>query len=364
MTRPVSYQPCPKLPTEFALMVACCRWSYSTQGAEGIRALANKVDWGKFLSACRRHRVQGLAWHALDALDVILPAPVQVAFAGDARAIAGQGLRAAGESARLADAFDASGVPLLFLKGLTLGKLAYGNPFLKMGWDVDVLVRPTDVVAAARLLAKLGYELQMPRDSNLLARWHATHNQSVWLLDEGLYVELHNRTTDLPQMLPTIGAWSPRQTVTIAPGIDLPTLADDELFAYLCVHGGWSAWFRLKWITDLAALLHRRSIGEIEALYDRSQLLGAGRTAAQALLLAAKFYDIPLTDRLADRLNTPLNHWLVQAAIRRMLGGEPTERPLGTLPIHLTHFLLKDGIGYKLAELRRKIRAATGRFSP
>src|SRR5215218_1661581 len=140
MTRPASYQPRPKLPIEFALAVACCRWTYSEEGGDEVRRLAGQVDWGRFLNACRRHRVQGLAWQALHGLEIVLPAPVRIALAADARVVVDQGLRAARESARLSYAFNAAGIPLLFLKGLTLGKLAYGNPFLKMGWDIDVLV--------------------------------------------------------------------------------------------------------------------------------------------------------------------------------------------------------------------------------
>lgn len=51
---------------------------------------------------------------------------------------------------------------------------------------------------------------------------------------------------------------SARQLVEVACGIELPTLARDEPSAHLCVHGASSAWFRLKWITDLAALIDGR----------------------------------------------------------------------------------------------------------
>jgi hypothetical protein len=138
MSRPATYQPRPALPTEFALAVACCSWTYSGQGADDVLRYAGAADWGEFLKACRRHRVQGLAWHALSGLGLTLPAPVQIALAGDARAVAGHGLRAARESARLWDAFRAAGMPLLFLKGLTLGKLAYGDPFLGAGTSMSV----------------------------------------------------------------------------------------------------------------------------------------------------------------------------------------------------------------------------------
>lgn len=358
MNPPASFLPHRKLPGDFALAGACCRWTYSGEGADNLRALASAVDWNEFVHACRRHRVQGLARHALSGLQVVLPAPAQVALAGDARAVADQGLRAAQASARLAEAFAAANVSLLFLKGLTLGQLAYGNPFLKMGWDIDILVEPGEVGAAAALLGKLGYRLDLPREPSLLERWHASRKESVWRSGEGPIVELHGRVADQPELLPAISAISPSQCVSIAPGIDLRTFADDELFAYLCVHGASSAWFRLKWITDLAAMLHGRRPEEIDSLYDRSQELGAGRAAAQALLLGAMLYDIPLSPALRVRLDTRVNRWLARAALGEMLRGEPTERMLGTSTIHLTQFFLLDGLRYKLSELKRRALVA------
>jgi hypothetical protein len=360
MNKAVSYQQGPQLPTEFALVVACCRWTYSGEGDDDIRCLAGAVDWGEFLRACRRHRVQGLAWHALSRLQVALPAPVRILLGEDAGAVAEQGLRAAQASASLADAFAAAGVPLMFLKGLTLGKLAYGNPFLKMGSDIDILVAPADVGTAAALLGTLGYRLEVPGDATLLLRWHGSRKESVWRGDTGPIIELHGRVADQPELLSTISAASPSQRVSVVPGVELSTFADDELFAYLCVHGASSAWFRLKWITDLAAWLHGRSPAEIEKLFVRAGALGAGRAPAQALLLAYWLYGIPLAPTLRGRLGARTDSWLAKAALREMLRDEPTQRLLGTRAIHLTQFLLIDGLRYKWAELKRQARAAAG----
>lgn len=360
MTSPVNYQPSRKLPTEFAMAAACCRWTYSGEDAEGVREFAATADWAAFLLTNRRHRVQGLAWHALSGLQVVLPAPVQIALSGDARTIADHGLRAARESARLAAAFHAAGVPMLFLKGLPVGKLAYGNPFLKMSSDIDLLVHPADVAPAASLIGELGYRLEIPGEGSSLLRWHGSRKESVWRGRDNLVVELHSRVADQPELLPTIDVSSPSQLVTIAPGIELATLADEELFAYLCVHGASSAWFRLKWVTDVAALLHGHEANDIDRLYTRSQQLGAGRAAAQALLVAKQLYGIPLPPALSERLHTPVNRWLAGVSLRALLDGEPTGRPLGTWPIHLTQFFLKSGLRYKLAEFGRQTRAAVG----
>ena len=150
---------------------------------------------------------------------------------------------------------------------------------------------------------------------------------------------------------------SPSQDVDIAPGVVLPTFATNELIAYLCVHGASSAWFRLKWLSDLAALLDRCGSDAADVLYERSQDLAAGRAAAQAFLLSNWLFGTYLPVAIAgDRISL----WLARTAIKEMLRGEPTERPLGTRNIHLTQFCLLPGIRFKLAEFRRQIRDAGG----
>ena len=143
-----------------------------------------------------------------------------------------------------------------------------------------------------------------------------------------------------------------------------PTLAADELFAYLVVHGASSAWFRLKWITDFAALIHGVAAEELERLYLRSQELGAGRAAAQALLLADSIYgSLGEATALKRRLQRDFqNRWLWRIAFRQLAGRleprEPTSHFLGTAAIHYSQFLLLPGPGFKISEFVRQARAA------
>lgn len=269
-------------------------------------------------------------------------------------------LRAAAECDRLRGQFDHAGVDLLFLKGLTVAGLAYPNPFLKMGWDIDVLVEPQAVGTAISLLRASGYQPAIPASASdaQLKRWHESRKESVWH-DAGTntHLELHTRLADHPSMLPCIGMNSPRQMVKITEGITLATLAKDELFAYLCVHGASSAWFRLKWITDLAALLHGESGAEIDRLYKVAQRLGAGRTAAQALLLAQRLYSTPLgADLLQELESGAINRWLANIGYRQISDPrEPTEHALGTAWIRLSQLPLLPGWRFPLSEAFRQL---------
>ena len=164
---------------------------------------------------------------------------------------------------------------------------------------------------------------------------------------------------DNPALLPGVDALGPRLMVDIAPGIRLPTLALDELFAYLCVHGATHAWSRMKWIADVAALLKNADEGEVERLYRRSLGLGVGRCSAQALLLCNLLFETRLPSSLAAELRSdPAVRYLVRIALSAMAGRnaetELDDTVFGTVPIHLSHFLLASGWRYKLSEVRRK----------
>lgn len=347
---------------ELDLAVECCRWNFSNENGEFVHRLSAEVDWPRFVRMVRLHRIQGLVWNSLAECRVALPLTQADSLSSDATAISATNLRTAVECARLLDAFERAAMSLLFIKGLTLGALAYPRPLLKMGWDIDLLIAPDQVLDAAELLRSQGYAPIIPKGDTELESWHRARKESVWLKQEGgFHVELHTRLADNPRLIPAIDIFSPEQEVVVANGVRLPTLRTEELFAYLCVHGASSNWFRLKWIIDLAALLHGLSPQDIAALYGRSQELGAARAAAQALLLAHRLYGTLKGSPLAEDLSRDrTSRWLAQTAFQQIAGypepREPTGKFLGTFPIHLTQFFLLPGWKFKVSEFRRQLR--------
>lgn len=349
---------------EFRLAVECCRWSFTGGGTDAIADLAEQVDWPRTLQIARFNRVDGLLFVGLSAAGALRRERVLDSLAGQARLIAEESLRAGAASRQLAEAFGSDGVALLFIKGVTLGALAYGNPALKSAIDIDMLIDPVDLREATRLLRNCGFELVAPKTSDgsgKLEKWHRHWKESVWAsASPPLQLDLHTRLADNPQLIPTIDVHSPREVVDVGNGIQLPTLATEELFAYLAVHGASSAWFRLKWISDFAGFLHRSGPAPLRALYRRSQELGAGRAAGQALLLAdALFRSLEGESALREELlGDKATIRLFHTALRLVSGEaeEPTERRWGTWPIHRSQFDLLPGAGFKLSELSGQLR--------
>jgi hypothetical protein len=354
-----------RLPKEFQLVAACCRWPRSELRDQAIRSAgAGDLDWQRLMKIAARHRVEGLVADGILGAGLAAPDQVKESLQKHLRTVAMDNLTMARESLRLQLLADEAGIRMLILKGVTINILGYGSLGLKKAWDIDLLVDPEELDTACSLLRSAGYSRRSP-DASLpdeaARELMKLGKESLWMNASGdLAVELHTALTDNPAMIPTLGLNSPLQHVAVAPGNVLRTLGDTELVAYLCVHGAAHAWARLKWLADLAALLGARTPEQIEGLHRRAVELGAGRSSAQALLLCADLLAIPLTSGLRMELRKdPVNRWLQRIAMRTMAGPylekELSDSVFGTAPIQLSHFFLQHGLQYKAAELRQKL---------
>ena len=298
-------------------------------------------------------------WNALAPFATTIPKHAAQDLSTDARWIAATNLAIARECTELKKSFAMQHAELLFLKGLTVAALAYRSPMLKMGWDIDVLIDPLDLGSAVETLIARGFVLTLPSTPAKLRSWHSHSKESVWSRPDGLHLELHTALADSSTLISALDVNSNSQEVEILPGHSLPTLAKDELFTYLCVHGASSAWFRLKWITDLAALLHQQTPVEVERLYRRSLELGAYRASAQALLLADILYGSLEGTSLRNELDQKwINRALALLAFGQVLNRDavdPTSQFLGTWRIHLNQLSIGGSLIFALQDICRQI---------
>ncbi|TCT08088.1 nucleotidyltransferase family protein [Aquabacter spiritensis] len=350
----------PPFSREFALLAACCRWPAAQERVAAIRAAAEPpIDWPAFEHLVRRHRVTVLARDGLGRAGIAVPPDTEARLVHSAKVQAHRALAMAAETLRLQRRFDAAGLPVLVVKGVTLAVLAYGEIAMKQAWDIDLLTTPDCVAAALDLLRADGYRGapdQAPRNArerDLMTALHMelelTHPAS------GITVELHWRLTANPLLLPGLGAASPFQTVAIGGGA-VRTLADGPLFAYLCVHGARHGWSRLKWLADLNALLSRLGV-DAASLRAEARTLGAGRTADIGLILSHDILGTPLPRDLIAALRADRAVGLLaNSAVRCLLhdGAEPGRAFPVMARSMLSHFFLKEGAAYAFREMSLK----------
>jgi hypothetical protein len=353
----------PRLSREFQLVAACCVWPPSPERDAVILSLAaEQIAWPQVAAIARRQRVAGLVHSGLARAGAKLPTEIARSLAERALEIAQRGLAHAVESSRLQGALDAAGIGNLVLKGAAVEMLAYRELGRKDAWDIDLLVSPADVQAALSALRGAGYELVEP--ANLTSAQFSTfvglaRECELFNRQKAMHVELHWGLADGPVLLAGMSVASPAQWVAVTETIQLRTLAPEELFSYLCVHGAMHAWSRLKWLADLAALISHEAPVAIEALYWRSRGLGAGVCSAQALLLCEQLLSTPLdpgfTAHLRGVRGAPR---LAALALQMMAGGgdrELDDRPFSAARILRSQLALGGTWRAALAQLRYRM---------
>lgn len=332
------------------LLADCCRPGLSDGDLALLGPRLAAADGARLAMLAKRHRVEGLVWKTLTRAGIV-PLGAQPIGAA-ARRIAADGFAMVIESGRIHHAFAQASLPHLFVKGQTLGALAWGDPLVKQQLDIDLLVPLSAIGKAARLLDALGYVQQIPDPSVDPVDWHRARKESQWRSDDGILLDLHSRLGDHPSLLPSAVATVSPLMVEVRGGLTLPTLPERLLLPYLAVHGASSAWFRLKWLADFAALVARTPPEQLAAIADQAPRLGAGRTVAAGLILANRVFGTPLPPELEGDGATMR---LVRIALQAIANpGEPTEQRFGTVPIHRSQLLMVPGSHYFLSELTRK----------
>jgi hypothetical protein len=251
------------------------------------------VDWDAFLALATRNRLLPHA-HLLLAVRADVPEGVRSTLRTEYLANGHQALTRSAELRRLIGAMEQAGVRAAAYKGPALAMRAYGHLALRTYADLDLLVAPEDVPAAARVLEEGGY---------VSAHRFSPAQDAVFRRVDGDYPYHHPHTAALVELhchvssarfcavLPTAELLARAQPVTIGGGT-VPALEDEDLFLALCLHGAKHRWSRLEWLCAAAALAFHRL--DMEEAVLRAHAFGARRATLLALLLARDALGLPL----------------------------------------------------------------------
>ena len=324
------------LPLALHVVANCCRPDDDAARSASLRAIVASpaLDMDRLIQTVARHRVAPQVHRALTEAGVRLPPETAARLAQMAGKAARRSLNLAKESLSLQSVFDRAGLDATFVKGTALALLMHRDVGMKDSWDIDLLVRPDQVDAACHLLIGEGYILNYPADlaPDAFKRFQQVAKECVFFHPaRNIYLELHWKLVDNPHELAGLDLGQ-TQSVALGSG-KLRTLADPELFAYLCVHGTRHSWSRLKWIADVAAFLKGRSRDEIVRLRDQAVAMGAGRAPDVALALCQSLFGRPLATAQLDAAG----RYLVRAAHASLThGGGVTEIAAYSKPWRMT----------------------------
>jgi len=206
-------------------------------------------------------------------------------------------LTQAAHSAKLSAALSSAGVRHLVLKGPVLAERLYGDIAARDCKDIDLFVDPAARLQALRVIANYGYRASdadmLPAGADDWRHRVAPKDMSFRHSLSRVEVELHSRLFDVEQLLPRSfeTLWHARETVSLA-GVSIPVLSVIDEFLYLCGHGALHAWFRLKWIQDIARMLTVASSTTIGDIARAADAMGVRPMVTSAVILAETLLDV------------------------------------------------------------------------
>jgi hypothetical protein len=289
-----------------------------------------------------------------------MPPDIAREIRAEAASLVCENLAMAAEALRLQRLLDEASIPVVFVKGASLAMLAFGNLGLSGGQDIDLLVPREAIPAATATVERAGYRRYDPppgvKEAQLQLLLPIRKDFAFAHRLTGVRIELHWRLFLNPYAMKESSFMTASRIVSLTDSMGLRTLGEEDLFAYLCMHGALHWWNRLKWLADVNALLAAATDDGIEHLIRAAEARGAGRAAAQALLLGRRLLGTAIPARLAAILETgATSRWLEATALHAMTAGQGEQDPhaarFGTTRGSFSTFLLSRSWRYRLAEL-------------
>jgi hypothetical protein len=307
--------------------------------------LERGMDWNYIVSQAQYHAVLPLMNQNLQAhFPEMVPKPVLRFLSEASRHCQRRNLAFTGELLRILTLLEKLGIEAIPFKGPSLAIIAYGNISLRMFADLDILIREKDLAHAREALIADGYIAKF----SLTPNQERNYQKSECALQlghpgRGTVVELHWLLTEryLSIDLPIAEFWQRSLAARIGQRT-VKALAPEDLFLYLCVHGGKHQWERLEWLCGVAEVAAANPGMDCRAIAARARAWGIERMLNLALLLAQKLLAMPLPEALRAGAEKDLAAArLAEQTAATLFSGEPRAADQGVNRGDLYLYLLR-----------------------
>jgi hypothetical protein len=254
--------------------------------------LQQPINWELFLQLVVHHRVYPLVYKIINQLNnPAVPPSVVSRLRQIYRENVVQAISLAGETVRISQCFESHGIRVLVLKGAPLALRLYGDIAGRPSRDIDILVDPGQIAEAQEVLKKQGYcnALELtPRQLQILYRGDNLSHFVYEHSEKDIILELHRELGFALAML----AERAIQRLEVA-GSAVSVLSDEKWLLYLMLHGARHAWFRLRWLVDIARFIE---VGGLDWASLKRMMESSGTQIAfhQGLILAERLLGAPI----------------------------------------------------------------------
>lgn len=261
------------------------------------------TDWQQLLNAAEYHGVTPLLYQAVRRFHGAVPAAMIDALQQRYEHNARRNLKFTAELIHVLDCLEAHGITAIPFKGPMLAESIYGDVTLREFSDLDILVRPADVMRAKDALRDLGYSSNSPftpaeerayLKSGYEFVFDGPAGRNLLEIQFGIAPRFYAVAFDLD-------AFFKRAVPATVGGRMLKTLCPEDLLLALCVHAAKHAWIRLCWLRDIAGVVRSQPL-QWEVVSRQAAELGIDRILGTSLLLANRWLGVAaVSESLLER---------------------------------------------------------------
>lgn len=293
---------------EVEFLLCCARLDLPEKGRRRIQELlAGTLDWTVVMALAQRHGLRPLLYRHLNMLG---PAAIPRAMFAELWANYESNARRNQAMARaLLDVLrrlNKCGIAAIPYKGPSLAEDVYGDLALREFGDLDILLRPRDVLPAQRVLQAHGYVLEYDLKPEVEAAFLRSHlNYHLVLFhDVGpVMVELHWKTdADFPVEPRDDERWWANLGTASLCGETIRCFTREELLLILFLHGTKHAWSSLGWLVDVAELVRRHPDIEWDWITGKAERLSCQLRLGVGLCLANHLLEMPLPHKIKSKI--------------------------------------------------------------
>ena len=289
---------------EWSLLRAACAELPAEEKAPRIGALlASQIRWNALLGLAEHHGVQPILAQSLVRFGDQVPAEGLITLKQSYQANLHRALLLSTEFVRIAGRLSQAGIEFIPYKGLALAETVYGDIALRQSGDIDLLIHATDLKRVRVAVAELGYTphgmlSDDEEEAYLKSGYECAFDSSAGrnLLEVQWAIQPHFYAVDLDLEK----LFSRAQTAKVA-GLDVKSLAAEDLFVVLALHAAKHVWGRLIWLCDLVRISHLPTLNW-KWIGDQAQALGIVRILRVTLLLAQRLLSSALPASAAENL--------------------------------------------------------------
>jgi hypothetical protein len=257
--------------------------------------LHSSIRWKLLYDLADRHAVLPLFSQTLISIPDIIPSEQANLLKQSFQANLHKSLLMSRELIRILDHLTARGIEVMPYKGVALAEGIYGDIALRQAGDIDLLIRPDDVLRVREAVRDLGYVPQlafskMEEQAYLKSGYEyvfdGTAGRNLLEVQWAIQPRFYAADFDMDAL------FERAETAAVA-GYAINTLCNEDLFIVLALHGAKHVWARLIWLCDLERIMGLATL-DWQTIALQAKILGVVRILRITIQLANRLLEAPI----------------------------------------------------------------------